>query len=94
MTTTHTPGPWRIGDAGQTVFGPKTDHSAPVTVALMPTPSERVSFLERKANSKLVAAAPELLEALEGLVADWERVHGPIPADHEARAAISKATGA
>lgn len=38
-------------------------------------------------------AAPELLDALEGLVADWERVHGPIPKDHEARAAIAKARG-
>lgn len=33
----------------------------------------------------------ELVEALRNLVGDWERVHGPIPADHEARAALAKA---
>lgn len=36
----------------------------------------------------------ELLKALEGLVADWERVTGRrIPDDHEAKAAIAKAKG-
>jgi len=39
------------------------------------------------------AAAPDLLAALENLVADWERVHGRIPDGHEARAAIAKAGG-
>lgn len=29
----HTPLPWRIGDAGLTVFGPKTDAPSPKTVA-------------------------------------------------------------
>jgi len=33
----------------------------------------------------------DLLEALQGLVCDWERVHGPIPNDHEAKAAIAQA---
>jgi hypothetical protein len=47
---------------------------------------------EAEANIKLAAAAPELLEALLNLVADWERVHGAIPSDHEAKAAIAKAT--
>ena len=39
---------------------------------------------------KLLAAAPDLLEALRGLVMDWERVHGELPLDHEARAALAK----
>jgi hypothetical protein len=39
-------------------------------------------------------AAPDLLKALDGLVADWERVTGRrIPDDHEAKAAIAKAQG-
>ena len=39
-------------------------------------------------------AAPDLLKALDGLVADWERVTGRrIPDDHEAKVAIAKAKG-
>lgn len=60
----HTPGPWRTGDAGLTVFGPKTDEPAPVTIALLPNPSPRVSPDERRANARLIAAAPDLLAAL------------------------------
>lgn len=65
----HTPGPWRIGDAGTTVFGPKDpEHPAPVTVMTSPPVSPRVGFDERKANIRLIAAAPEMLEALEELL--------------------------
>ena len=46
-----------------------------------------------RANANLITSAPDLLVALENLVADWERVHGPVPEDHEARAAIAKAKG-
>lgn len=42
----------------------------------------------------LIASAPELLAALKSLVDDFERIIGrPIEAEHEAKAAISKATG-
>ena len=51
------------------------------------------SEAEDLANARLFAAAPDLLAALENLVSDWERVIGQIPADHEARAAIARATG-
>lgn len=45
-------------------------------------------------NHKLIAAAPELLEALKSLVDDFERIIGrPIETEHEAKAAIAKATG-
>ena len=43
--------------------------------------------------ANLIAAAPVMLEALRNLVIDWERVIGPIPDDHEAKAAITKAEG-
>jgi len=52
---------------------------------------ERVNE-EHEANAKLMAASPDLLEALQNLVNDWERVHGVIPDNHEAKAAIAKAT--
>ena len=52
----HTPGPWRVGDAGTTIFGPPNGNPSPIMVA------QRV----RRANARLIAAAPELLAALEG----------------------------
>lgn len=45
-------------------------------------------------NYTVLAAAPDLLEALQNLVADWELAQDrPIPDDHEAKAAIAKARG-
>ena len=84
--TAYTPGPWEA--CGCTIYSGETrigqtwdaDHDG------LPTP-------EMEANARLIAAAPDLLTALEGLLADWERVHGPVPADHETRAAIAKARG-
>ena len=56
MKRQHTPGPWRIGDAGNTVFGPKTDRPSPQTIATL-------SVIDHEANGRLIAAAPELLSA-------------------------------
>jgi hypothetical protein len=87
MTNTqHTPGPWRIGDAGFTVFGPPKPGALPETIAPV----------KNRANARLIAAAPELLEALEALL---DRDPAPplekIGAVYvNARAAIAKATGA
>lgn len=65
-TQKFTPGPWRIGDAGHTVFGPPTDKPSPKTIATMPkikAPCKSVELDENIANAQLIAAAPELLEA-------------------------------
>jgi hypothetical protein len=35
----------------------------------------------------------ELVDALTNLVNDWERVHGAIPLDHEAKAVLAKLEG-
>ena len=53
----HTPGPWRVGDAGHTVFGPKTDNPSPKIIA---------SRLAR-GDATLIAEAPNMLDALTAL---------------------------
>lgn len=53
----HTPGPWRVGDAAVTVFGPKI---------VGPAPAETIATsIRNRANAHLIAAAPEMLDALE-----------------------------
>lgn len=85
MTTQHTPGPWRIGDAGFTVFGPPKPGALPETIAPV----------KNRANARLIAAAPDLLTAVEALLdcepallSAKERKAYAI-----ARAAIAKARG-
>jgi hypothetical protein len=95
MTSQHTPGPWRIGDAGFTVFGPPKPGALAETIA--PT--------KNRANARLIAAAPDLLEVLgdvlpwlqkaeaEGVFANCAAPQGGRRAIERARAAIARATG-
>lgn len=62
MASKHTPGPWRVGDAGHAVFGPPDSGMYPNT------PITIVQRVVNPANARLIAAAPELLEALQDLV--------------------------
>lgn len=93
----HTPGPWRIGDAGKTVFGPKTDQPAPVAIASLYPVTPRCGSEERRANGHLLRAAPELLEALVALIdhipADWWTVYGDKDILTAAKRAAEKAVG-
>ena len=96
----HTPGPWSAGavyrDFGVDVSCvecglPKPD-DGPAHICTVGNSDERMPHL---ANAKLIAAAPDLLEALGVLL----NVFGPtaavgreIATIHKARAAIKKAT--
>ena len=64
--STHTPGPWRIGDAGNTVFGPPNGSPSPERVATVHGGTRDQVAIDRalimKANARLIAAAPELLK--------------------------------
>lgn len=87
MTATqagYTEGPWRVGDAGATVFGPPNGNPSP----------EIVAGVKRKANARLIAAAPEMLAALKSAI-EWAEYTGGWDGDawSEIRAAIAKATG-
>ncbi len=62
----HTPGPWRINGSVITAQG-----DMKLTVAIVPCKADArpladaaaVSFAQRDANARLIAAAPELIEA-------------------------------
>ena len=83
---THTKGPWRIGDAGATVFGPPQG-----------LPPLIVANVRSKANAHLIAAAPDLLEAakhlLKDLEQDFELTANEIQSAYVLRYAIAKAEG-
>ena len=88
MTRTHTPGPWRVGDAGNTIFGPPNGNPSPQTIA-------HLSVIDHAANARLIAAAPEMLEALrdalECLLDDDEGYMRPIIT--RLRSVIARAEG-
>jgi len=87
----HTPAPWtatfeheRWVIASQGAFGPKK--ALAVTAGFEP---------KNGANAALIAAAPELLDALQAMFVTYAAADGPYHpgALAKARAAISKATG-
>jgi hypothetical protein len=91
---THTLGPWAIAD-GTDITGiendPKNGCVGPVDVAHVYL---RTVLGRTEANARLIAAAPELLEALEDLLHQAKLSESEGGWDFEpARAAIAKARG-
>lgn len=90
--TKHTPGPWAVAE-GDGCFVVETDDMT-VRFVCMGLDAEG-----DRANACLIAAAPDLLEALRRVVNDWVAPDGlpfedgEMPALDAARAAIAKATG-
>lgn len=97
----HTPGPWDNMADGTNV---KAFNSGVAIAQLENIPCGVSSYKERQANAKLIAAAPELLEALKW-TESWIVKHGldkaelitgqwaEVPILGTIRAAIAKATG-
>lgn len=79
--------PWRVGDAGLTVFGPPNGTPTPETIASCRT----------RANARLIAAAPRLLEVFEKLFAAAHCGYDPLVVlrefGEEAREVYREATG-
>lgn len=102
MKTTHTPGPWAVIHSGKTVVGPPV---ATVALPISSSPGRReviACSIENPGNARLIAAAPELLDALRDAIsqAKW---YGPRNPDElggkfaceviaKAEAAIARAT--
>ena len=97
MSAAHTPGPWWVTDSGVRDSGGYICHTKPPTH--YPDQNERYAkeVAERKANARLIAAAPELLQALRRAVLALAFAAESSPAmqdDYEAvSAVIAKATG-
>lgn len=116
MKNTHTPGPWLVTARHSKEFGVpyiSIEHAAPervcvialdvAPVVLILADGQRIHNAEGQANAKLMAAAPELLAALEkicerSLLIVEDAEHGTQPTYDRAecaklaRAAIAKAT--
>ena len=102
----HTPGPWEVGGKVGLYCDDVqiTSNKEPVAIAV-PRRSYHILSLARRspaelaANARLIAAAPELIEALERISTAYdETLRHPIAAPllqaiYAARAAIAKARG-
>lgn len=97
----RTPGPWRVTSGGQVTARFYNRHFGDVSPLSLYRSAE-----VRRANARLIAAAPEMLEALEALLPDIECRCGEAYTErgiHESnslchhieavKAAIAKATG-
>lgn len=104
MTTKHTPGPWTMhhcfNDGAEVcAIAPVAWCGAASTYGASST--QRIDAAEARANARLIAAAPDLLEACEILTEAQRRAdageHGGfgcyVDAVDKARAAIAKAKG-
>lgn len=98
MNTKHTPGPWRFHhNEGQTFNFITDKYNNCIAKALINEHHIPADVAEE--NARLIAAAPELLEALKNILADVEYSEKEIPAGaigqrqiRAAKAAIQKAT--
>lgn len=88
MNTQHTPGPW-VAVARTNAY---IDIEAPEQQGYSAKKVASTSLTNHEANARLIAAAPELLKAIEGLLNALPSATTH-PAIKAARAAISKATG-
>lgn len=93
----HTPGPWKATE--KTVTAPETEDRLGMECRLYGGNSR-----DNRANARLIAAAPDLLDACQAMIAwdDREKDHAVdfydrmglcVEAFEKARAAIAKATG-
>lgn len=89
MNPKHAPGPWRLDKDNLNVYAN----------GLLATVFGHIHTGEKLANASLIAAAPEMLEALELAFAemnngvDYAQSGEPTPAQIAIRSAITKARG-
>lgn len=98
--TKHTPGPWQVGMAFDNYGATEIAIEHMTTAGNLIIAVALDGLQGQDANARLIAAAPDLLEALKGLhddIMDYIRLNS-LGAENnhwlvQARAAITKATG-
>lgn len=95
--TKHTPGPWEVADAdGQTSGDDIQDHIYSPEGLCVARCYDVQAVEQTKANARVTAAAPDLLDALRQIVDAYDKAIGvtlPKSSLALARAAIAKAEG-
>ena len=86
----HTPGPWNICASTPSLIEAAHHNVNDVTIAQAFEPQGSASLPEMWANARVIAAAPDLLAALQEVVEISDRKHD---AWDKARAAIARARG-
>jgi hypothetical protein len=96
MSTQHTQGPWSVTDGHYPSFKEISGPSFKISVVMWATDLTEDDYRKRDADLHLIAAAPDLLKALNAMLThmgmdedEWNK-----PTFDQARAAIAKATGA
>ena len=91
MSAKHTPGPWRLDNRGTTYIVDKPGDGY-ITRDICRMDSSTMSAFHQEGNARLIAAAPDLLEALKMyLIAGHKEARRA--ASVVAKAAIAKAEG-
>ena len=94
MKTTHTPGEWIVAaDYGAVLQ--KASKRIICTIERFPYPGQRAHTLRAGADFRLIAAAPDLLEALERILACYSVSHTPKTRENcwnQVKYAIAQAT--
>jgi hypothetical protein len=94
MNTQHTAAPWEVSE-GYTNIWAKSPLGARVRLADV-TKHSSMNGIDYKANAKLMAAAPDMLAAIESFLHSVENegvIHGRVSGSVElAKEAINKAT--
>lgn len=98
MEAKHTPGPWFItgGEMTKYVEARIGNRLLQEVAAVGPTVADDGYGDQQQANARLIAAAPELLEALQAVLADVQDIDNDsclsLGVGRKVQAAIAKAT--
>ena len=98
--TKHTPGPWSVVEHDHAICvqteSPKKSKFSASRYAVVGgfDRSDPKQLEEARANARLIAAAPELLDALKAAQKKGSRWHPADPVVQQINVAIAKATGA
>ena len=89
----HTPGPWfAVADKGQTIIRTSRSSAAFSPLAIVKG-DKRDTLKDQEANARLIAAAPDLIDALSEIINDGGKFVMTNETHRKARAAIARARG-